>query len=103
MELGTGLRTAQIQIAADELDVALDKIDLLESDTWFTPDQTTAGSQSVKTTSRAASARPRAEARKALIDLAAKKFGVPARLLTTSNGAVVGIMPTRRRRRPSAS
>ena len=50
VELGTGLRTAQIQIAADELDVALDKIDLLESDTWFTPDQgTTAGSQSVKT------------------------------------------------------
>ena len=29
VELGTGLKTAQMQIAADELDVALDKIDLI--------------------------------------------------------------------------
>ena len=38
VDLGTGLKTAQMQIAADELDVALDKIDLIMSDTWLTPD-----------------------------------------------------------------
>ena len=90
VELGTGLRTAQIQIAADELDVALDKIDLLESDTWFTPDQgTTSGSQSIKTNFRAGLRQACAEARKVLIDLAAKKLGVPANTLVTRDGAVV--------------
>ena len=90
VELGTGLRTAQMQIAADELDVALDKIDLLESDTWFTPDQgTTSGSQSIKTNFRAGLRQACAEARKALIDLGAKKLGVPANTLTTREGAVV--------------
>jgi nicotinate dehydrogenase subunit B len=90
VELGTGLRTAQIQIAADELDVALDKIDLLESDTWFTPDQgTTSGSQSIKTNFRAGLRQACAEARKTLIDLGAKKLGVPANTLVTRDGAVV--------------
>jgi CO/xanthine dehydrogenase Mo-binding subunit len=90
VELGTGLRTAQMQIAADELDVALDKIDLLESDTWFTPDQgTTAGSQSVKTNFAAGLRQACAEARKALIDLAATKLGVPASTLVTQNGTVI--------------
>ena len=90
VELGTGLRTAQMQIAADELDVALDKIDLLQSDTWFTPDQgTTAGSQSVKTNFGAGLRQACAEARKALIDLAATKLGVPASTLVTQNGTVV--------------
>jgi nicotinate dehydrogenase subunit B len=90
VELGTGMRTTQIQIAADELDVALDAIDLLEGDTWYTPDQgTTAGSQSTKTNFTAGLRQACAEARKVLIDLAAKKLGVPASSLTTSNGAVV--------------
>ncbi|HWJ45625.1 MAG TPA: molybdopterin cofactor-binding domain-containing protein, partial [Gaiellaceae bacterium] len=90
VELGTGLRTSQMQIAADELDVSLDAIDLLESDTWFTPDQgTTAGSQSIKTNFSGGLRQACAEARKVLIDLAAKKLGLPASALTTSNGAVV--------------
>ena len=90
VELGTGLRTAQMQIAADELDVALKQIDWLESDTWFTPDQgTTSGSQSIKTNFRAGLRQACAEARKALIDLGAKKLGVPASSLTTREGAVV--------------
>ena len=63
-----------MQIAADELDVALDEIDLLESDTWFTPDQgTTSGSQSIKTNFRAGLRQACAEARKALIDLGAQE------------------------------
>jgi nicotinate dehydrogenase subunit B len=90
VELGTGLRTAQMQIAADELDVALSSIDLLESDTWFTPDQgTTSGSQSIKTNYPAGLRQACAEARQALVNLGAQKLGVPASSLKTENGAVV--------------
>ncbi len=91
VELGTGLKTAQMQIAADELDVALDKIDLIQSDTWLTPDQgTTAGSQSIKSNFALNGLRGAcAEARKALVDMAAQKLGVPASTLVTRDGAVV--------------
>jgi nicotinate dehydrogenase subunit B len=90
VELGTGLKTAQMQIAADELDVPLSMIDVIMSDTWLTPDQgTTAGSQSVKTNFAGGLRRGCAEARQALIQMAAKKLGVPANTLVTQNGAVV--------------
>ena len=89
-ELGTGLRTAQMQIAADELDVPLSMIDLIESDTWITPDQgTTSGSQSIKTNFAGGLRRACAEARQALTEMAAKKLGVPANTLVTREGAVV--------------
>jgi nicotinate dehydrogenase subunit B len=98
VELGTGLRTAQMQIAADELDVPLTSIDLLESDTWVTPDQgTTSGSQSIKTNFRAGLRQACAEARKVLIDLGAKKLGVPASSLTTREGAVVSTTDSSKR------
>ena len=73
-------------------------IDLLESDTWFTPDQgTTSGSQSIKTNYRAGLRQACAEARKALIDLGAKKLGVPANTLTTREGAVVSATDSSKR------
>ena len=98
VELGTGLRTAQMQIAADELDVPLKSIDLLESDTWLTPDQgTTSGSQSIKTNYRAGLRQACAEARKALIDLGAQKLGVPANTLTTREGSVVSATDSSKR------
>jgi len=90
VELGTGLKTAQMQIAADELDVPLSMIDVIMSDTWLTPDQgTTAGSQSIKTNFGGGLRRGCAEARQALIEMAAKKLGVPANTLITREGAVV--------------
>ena len=93
-----------MQIAADELDVALDKIDLLESDTWFTPDQgTTSGSQSIKTNFAGGLRQACAEARKALIELAAKKLGVPANTLVTTRTAPSSARPTPRSGRPTAS
>ena len=98
VELGTGLKTAQMQIAADELDVSLGMIDLIQSDTWLTPDQgTTAGSQSVKTNFAGGLRRGCAEARQVLIDLASKKLGIPASGLVTREGAVVSSAdPTKR-------
>lgn len=98
VELGTGLRTAQMQIAADELDVPLALIDVLESDTWYTPDQgTTAGSQSIKTNYRAGLRQACAEARQVLLDLGAKKLGLPASSLTTREGAVVSASDSSKR------
>ena len=79
-----------MQIAADELDVPLEHDRRDQSDTWRTPDQgTTAGSQSVKTNFAGGLRRGCAEARQALIDMAAKKLGVPANTLVTRDGAVV--------------
>src|SRR2546425_1360425 len=39
VDLGTGTRTALRQMAAEELDVALAQVDLVEGDTALTPDQ----------------------------------------------------------------
>ena len=62
----------------------MNMIDLVMSDTWLTPDQgTTAGSQSIKTNFAGALRRGCAEARQALIDMGAKKLGVPANTLVT--------------------
>jgi hypothetical protein len=48
-ELGQGILTALAQIAADELDVAYERIEMVSADTARTPDEgMTAGSQSVE-------------------------------------------------------
>ena len=55
-EQGTGVGTAQLQVAADELDVPLSKLRLIISDTTRTPDQGfSAASQSLMTWSCMAS------------------------------------------------
>ena len=91
VELGTGLQTAQAQIAADELDVAVGKIDVIQGDTWRTPDQgTTSGSQSIKTQWSDGLRHASAEARAALVGMAAQQLGVPAGQLTVTDG-VVGV------------
>src|SRR5580704_5639669 len=75
-ELGQGILTALAQIAAEELDVGLDKIRMVSADTSRGPDeQYTFGSQSVEqggSAIRAASA----EARGLLLAAAARRFGV---------------------------
>ena len=39
VDLGTGTKTALAQMAADELDVAFDQIEMVMGDTAITPDQ----------------------------------------------------------------
>src|SRR6266511_4747596 len=39
VDLGTGVRTALTQIAAEELDLPIDRITLIQGDTALTPDQ----------------------------------------------------------------
>jgi CO/xanthine dehydrogenase Mo-binding subunit len=88
VELGTGIATAISQIVADELDVPFASVKVAEADTSDTPDQGyTAGSASLSTGAipvRQAAA----EARLAILDLAATHFGVGADRLETAAGAV---------------
>ena len=90
VDLGTGLRTALTQIAAEELDVPLNRVTLIQGDTMLTPDQgPTFGSLSIwmgGTQLRQAAA----TARKALMDLAMKRLGVPASELRIESGTIKG-------------
>ncbi len=88
IELGQGIGTALSQIAADELDVDLARIDVVTGDTARTPNEgQTAGSLSVEhsgTALRFACA----EARHLLFSAAAAKLGVPAPELKVSDGTI---------------
>jgi nicotinate dehydrogenase subunit B len=90
VELGQGTVTATMQLVADELDVPMSKVNHIQSDTWYTPDQgTTAGSQSTGTENGPAGVRQAAaEARAALLNMASAKLGVPVSSLAVSNGVV---------------
>ncbi|HLH88450.1 MAG TPA: molybdopterin cofactor-binding domain-containing protein [Xanthobacteraceae bacterium] len=87
-ELGQGIVTALTQIAAEELDLPLDRVHMITADTARTPDEgVTAGSQSVEysgTALRFAGA----EVRAILLDAAAKKLAVAADTLTVSAGTI---------------
>ena len=77
VDLGTGIRIALPQMVAEELDVRIDKIKLIEGDTALTPDQgPTWGSLSVQVAGvqlRQAAA----TARQALVQMAVQKLGMP--------------------------
>ena len=87
-ELGQGILTALAQIAAEELDVGLEKIRMVSADTSRGPDeQYTFGSQSVEQSGSAIRAAS-AEARGTLLAAAARRFGVRTDDLQTANGAI---------------
>jgi CO/xanthine dehydrogenase Mo-binding subunit len=88
VELGTGIRTGFTQIVADELDVPMANVDVVQGDTALTPDQgPTYGSLSIQTAGvqiRQAAA----TARMALLDEAAKRLGAAKEDLVVTNGAI---------------
>jgi nicotinate dehydrogenase subunit B len=90
VELGTGVETATLQLAAEELDVALEKMELIQADTWMTVDQSyTSGSQSIKSQWGSSGVRQAAaEARAALLNMASAKLGAPVSQLTVTDGVV---------------
>ena len=93
VELGTGVRTTTMQLVADELDVPLEMLAVVEGDTWQTPDQGyTAGSQSNKTNYAATGGlrQAAAEARLALLNMAAPLLGAPVSKLIVKDGTVIG-------------
>ena len=88
VDLGTGLRIAIPQMAAEELGIGLDKISLIEGDTGLTPDQgSTAGSTGVAR-GGVQIRQAAATAREALIRMASERLGLPASELEASDGEV---------------
>jgi CO/xanthine dehydrogenase Mo-binding subunit len=88
IELGQGIGTAITQIAADELDVDLKRINIIHGDTALTPNEgQTAGSQSVQYSGTAVRFAC-AEAREILLGAAATKLGVPAAGLKVTDGTI---------------
>jgi nicotinate dehydrogenase subunit B len=88
VDLGTGVSTALRQIVADELDVAMDKVNLVQGDTLLTPDP---GKTWASVTIQVGGMQLRqaaATARKALVEEAAKKLGTDQ--LTVADGVVSG-------------
>jgi nicotinate dehydrogenase subunit B len=88
VDLGTGVRTALAQMAAEELDVPFNVVRIVEGDTALTPDQgTTWGSLSIQ----AGGVQIRnaaATARAALINAAAKRLDAKPEELSVSNGVI---------------
>ena len=88
VELGTGVQTALAQIVADELRVEVKQIRMIMGDTGRTPDEGyTAGSKTIQFGGfglRLAAA----EARRALIAIAAERLGTTQDHLVADNGSV---------------
>jgi CO/xanthine dehydrogenase Mo-binding subunit len=90
VDLGTGVRTALTQIAAEELDLPVDRVIVIQGDTALTPDQgSTVGSLSIQNGGMQIR-QAAATARKALLEIAAQRFGMPAAELSVSNGVITG-------------
>ena len=90
IELGQGIGTALSQIAADELDVDLERIAVVYGDTGRTPNEgQTAGSLSVEQSGTALRFAC-AEAREILLTAAAAKLGASTADLRVSDGTITG-------------
>lgn len=88
VEMGQGFRTAIAQLAADELDVALERVVVAPVDTAGAPNEGyTAGSASMRVTGTAVR-RAAAEARHVLLAMAARRLGAPAEGLAVTDGTV---------------
>jgi CO/xanthine dehydrogenase Mo-binding subunit len=86
VEFGQGVLTAMAQVAADELDVAIARIEVKSGDTEHTPDEGyTAGSMSMQFGS-VALAQACAEVRALFLAQAAKVIGCPASELSVGDG-----------------
>jgi nicotinate dehydrogenase subunit B len=90
VDLGTGVRTALAQMAAEELDVPFRAVTVVEGDTALCPDQgTTWGSLTIQNGGiqiRQAAAAARA----ALMDEAAKRLGTGKEQLAVADGVISG-------------
>jgi CO/xanthine dehydrogenase Mo-binding subunit len=90
-ELGQGMATAQTQLVAEELSVAIERVRLVMCDTSVCPDQgTTSGSQSSPTNFNTRNlALAAATARETLIQRASMRLSLPPDQLIAADGAVM--------------
>jgi nicotinate dehydrogenase subunit B len=90
VELGQGTLTAAAQVAADELAIDIERIDIIAGDTFQSPNEgTTAGSQTAPNCLPAVH-HAAAETREMLLKLAAEKLGEDVAALRIDNGMIVG-------------
>jgi nicotinate dehydrogenase subunit B len=90
VDLGTGLKTALTQIAAEELDLPLKSVTVLQGDTLLTPDQgPTSGSNSIQIGGMQIR-QAAAAAKSALLKQAAARLGANEEELKASNGVISG-------------
>lgn len=88
VDLGTGIRIGLQQIVAEELDVPLANVAIVEGDTALTPDQgPTYGSQSIQLGGMQIR-QAAATARSALLDMAAQRLNVAKQDLVVTDGVV---------------
>ena len=85
---GQGLPTAFTQIVAEELDLAFERVTYVGSDSARTVHQGGASGSTGVANGGVAVRNAAAEARRVLVELAAKKLGVPVADLVTKNGVV---------------
>jgi nicotinate dehydrogenase subunit B len=90
VEIGQGILTALAQLAADELDVGLDRIRMVPANTAASPNEgMTSGSLSVEDSGMAVRYAC-AEARAILVAAAAERLGVAAQALSVEDGVIRG-------------
>jgi nicotinate dehydrogenase subunit B len=90
VDLGTGVRTALTQMVAEELDVPLAKVVIVEGDTALTPDQgPTYGSLSIQN-GGVQIRQAAATARRALLQMASQRLGASAGELVVDDGVIKG-------------
>ena len=89
VEIGQGIVTALAQIAADELDVDISRIDMIRTSTAMSPNEgVTSGSLSIQQSGRALR-QVCAEVRQCFLRAASERFGVEA-LLDIDDGTISG-------------
>jgi nicotinate dehydrogenase subunit B len=87
-ELGQGASTALLQVAAEELDLAMNQVRSVPLDTTMTPNQGGTYSSAAINRGSPQIRSAAAEARQALLQLASTKLEVPVEKLTVSKGIV---------------
>ena len=88
LELGQGISTAIMQVAAEELDLAMENVEIVLADTVRTPNEGyTVGSGSIEQSAMAVRYAA-AFARHKLLELAAQQLNVPIDQLTMNTGKI---------------
>ncbi|HJY76029.1 MAG TPA: molybdopterin cofactor-binding domain-containing protein [Burkholderiales bacterium] len=88
VDLGTGSRTALAQLAAEELDVAFERVEMVMGDTATTPDQWLTAANLTIFQGGSELRRAAASARRALVERAAERLAVPSSELVVEDGVV---------------
>ena len=88
VDLGTGVRIALRQMVAEELDIPVERIAMVEGDTALTPNQGGTGGSMTIARGGTQNRQAAATARHALLGLASAQLGVPPGELTIEDGVV---------------